>query len=176
MKTQYAITVACVALFGCGHSATMRTATAPRSPVGTTHITLARSAPPTPTPNLNVSAELMRQCNIVLGSADAAPKFAFDQSALLAQDTSVLDQIAKCVTTGPLAGRTLKLVGRADPRGEVEYNFLLGEHRASSAGDYLVNLGVARSQVFETSRGKLDATGTNETGWARDRRVDIDVD
>jgi hypothetical protein len=26
-----------------------------------------------------------------------------------------------------------------------------------------------------TSRGELDATGTDETGWAQDRRVDIDL-
>ena len=45
----------------------------------------------------------------------------------------MLQQIATCVTTGPLRGKTLKLVGRADPRGEVEYNMGLGEHRADEA-------------------------------------------
>ena len=146
-------------------------------PVSTTTVTFARPpAAPTPTQNLNVSDELMQKCKIDLGNVDQAPKFDFDRSALVGEDVSVLDQIAKCVTTGPLAGRSLKLVGRADPRGEVEYNFSLGEKRANSAGDYLIDMGVDRSRVHETSRGKLDATGTDETGWSRDRRVDIDVE
>ena len=85
----------------------------------------------------------------------------------------VLAQIAKCVTTGPLAGRALELVGRADPRGESEYNMALGERRASSVREYLSRLGVDRAKLIESSRGKLDAMGTDENGWRRDRRVDI---
>jgi peptidoglycan-associated lipoprotein len=165
---------ACVALAACGHSATMQSR-AP-SPVGTTQVTSVKQLPPTPTPNLNVSAELMQKCNIDISNIDTAPKFDFDRSALLDPDISVLDQIAKCVTTGPLAGRSLKLVGRADPRGEIEYNFLLGERRANSAGDYLIDMGVNREKINETSRGKLDATGTDGPSWARDRRVDIDLE
>jgi hypothetical protein len=35
---------------------------------------------------------------------------------------------------------------------------------------------VARdSKITTWSRGKLDATGTDETTWQRDRRVDIDL-
>jgi peptidoglycan-associated lipoprotein len=49
----------------------------------------------------------------------------------------------------------------------------LGEHRADGARDYLAKLGVDRAKIAETSRGKLDATGADDAGWARDRRVDI---
>lgn len=38
------------------------------------------------------------------------------------------------MTTGSLKGRSLRLVGRADPRGEVEYNFVLGESHAGNIG------------------------------------------
>jgi peptidoglycan-associated lipoprotein len=55
----------------------------------------------------------------------------------------------------------------------VEYNFVLGEHRAGSVERYLEQLGVAKAKLSETSRGKLDATGTDENGWQRDRRVDL---
>ena len=71
-----------------------------------------------------------------------APKFDFDNSSLEPQDVTVLQQIAKCVTNGPLKGRSLLLTGRADPRGEVEYNFALGEHRADAVDTYLAQLGV----------------------------------
>ena len=77
---------------------------------------------------------------------------------------------------GARAGRHLKLVGHADPRGEQEYNLTLGAHRASSAAMYLEQLGVNPSNVTETSRGKLDAMGTDETGWRKDRRVDLDLE
>jgi peptidoglycan-associated lipoprotein len=79
------------------------------------------------------------------------------------------------VTSGPLRGRSLRLVGRADPRGELEYNFALGSARAGSVDAYLTNLGLDSARVSMTSRGKLDATGTNESGWQRDRRVDVDL-
>jgi peptidoglycan-associated lipoprotein len=49
----------------------------------------------------------------------------------------------------------------------------LGERRAGSASRYLTALGVDGGKLAETSRGKLDATGSDEHGWARDRRVDI---
>jgi peptidoglycan-associated lipoprotein len=84
-----------------------------------------------------------------------------------------LQQIATCVTTGPLKGRALQLVGRADARGEAEYNMGLGEHRADAVRKYLGALGVPQTQLTETSRGKLDATGTDEAGYQRDRRVDV---
>lgn len=161
---------------GCAHEqATQAAAPAARAPAP------VASAPPAPTPEyrgaaVSVSGDLVATCKIVFNSAnqpDRAPKFDFDQSALPNQDKDVLDQVAKCVTTGPLRGRGLQLVGRADPRGEVEYNFALGEHRADSVGSYLSQLGVAKEKIARTSRGKLDATGIDEASWARDRRVDI---
>jgi peptidoglycan-associated lipoprotein len=73
-----------------------------------------------------------------------------------------------------LRGRTLHLTGRADPRGENDYNMALGSSRAASVGSYLAALGVARLQIVQTSRGKLDATGHDETSWRLDRRVDVE--
>lgn len=124
---------------------------------------------------VGVSGDLVSACKIVVDNVDRAPKFDFDDSALTPQDRSVLDQVATCVTTGPLKGHALKLIGRADARGEVEYNFVLGEHRSGSVQTYLTQRGMQASKILDTSRGKLDATGTDEAGWARDRRVDIDL-
>jgi peptidoglycan-associated lipoprotein len=137
--------------------------------------------PPAPAPapivpvtsSLSVSDELATACKLNFNDIKSAPKFDFDRSALAADDDAILSQIAACVTTGPLAGRALQLIGRADPRGESEYNMALGTRRASSVGDFLAGRGVNSSNVEMSSRGKLDATGDDEAGWQRDRRVDI---
>jgi peptidoglycan-associated lipoprotein len=145
----------------------------PRPPA----FTRPRRPPPPPpkatTANLQLSDDLARACTIEFNDVEQAPKFEFDKSALLYQDRAVLDQIASCVTTGALKGRALKLVGHADARGEAEYNMALGDQRAGSARKYLLSHGVDKAKIAETSRGELDATGTDVTGWEKDRRVDI---
>ncbi len=135
----------------------------------TTDLTSARS----PKRNVAVSDDIMKACKIQLDNADRAPKFDFDDADLLPEDRDVLEQIARCVTTGPLKGRGLGLVGRCDQRGEVEYNMVLGEYRADSVHDYLAKLGVDPLAMAKSSRGQLDAEGKDEDGWMRDRRVDI---
>lgn len=146
-------------------------------PVGMTHTTAAEKPQTDPglSPNLRISAELMRKCQVHFDNVEEAPRFGFDQAALDPQDEAILAQIAKCVTDGALAGRTVKLVGRADPRGESEYNMTLGARRADAAQQFLMKLGVVPARVQSTSRGELDATGTDEKTWARDRRVDVDL-
>jgi peptidoglycan-associated lipoprotein len=161
---------------GCADKPAMRPPAEP--PIAQTTTTNAPPPKPAATPDqsgrpLALSDELLRACNVQLGNVDRAPKFDFDKSELSDADRNVLQQLATCVTTGPLKGRSLALVGRADARGETEYNMGLGEHRADAVKKYLQGLGVPAGQVQETSRGKLDATGTDEAGWQKDRRVDI---
>jgi peptidoglycan-associated lipoprotein len=122
---------------------------------------------------LNLSAEIRAKCDI--DDSDRAPKFDFDSSQLAGNDRDVLQQVARCFTTGPLKGRSLSLVGRADPRGETEYNMNLGEARATSARRFLAALGLDNARMAETSRGALDATGHDEETWRRDRRVDVSL-
>lgn len=157
---------------GCGHQTATRTANVASPSIATTHVTNAR---PVVTPNLRVSGEIERQCKLVVDSVPEAPKFAFDESELLPQDRAVLDQVVTCLMTGPLHGRSVQLVGRADPRGTVEYNFALGERRANTVERYLESSGITPGRLSETSRGELDATGSDESGWQVDRRVDIDL-
>ncbi len=49
----------------------------------------------------------------------------------------------------------------------------LGAQRAGGVHTYLAALGVPSARLNESSRGELDATGTNAVGWQQDRRVDI---
>ncbi len=118
---------------------------------------------------VHISDEIVRACGI--SQPDAY--FAFDSSNLRPEDSNVLGQLVKCFTMGPLKGRTMKLVGHADPRGAGDYNMTLGQSRADSVKQYVVDHGLDKSQTDSTTRGAMDATGTDEPGWARDRRVDI---
>ncbi len=125
------------------------------------------------TNGLHVSDGIARACR--LPKQDARASFDFDSTAIGEDDKTVLAYVAKCLTEGALQGRSVSLVGRADPRGEDEYNMSLGGSRAESVRRYLYDLGVHSERLGATSRGEIDASGTNEDGWARDRRVDIEL-
>jgi peptidoglycan-associated lipoprotein len=161
--------VAGLAFGGCAHQSPPA-ATAQ----STTNITSSPVTPPVKHPHdIVVSDDIARACKLDLDNIGDAPKFDFDQSILTQDDASVLSTVAQCLTTGPLRGSTLSLVGRADPRGEAEYNLALGSSRANAVSKYMQGLGVSDSKLIQTSRGKLDATGTNESSWRLDRRVDL---
>lgn len=160
-------------LTACAHEEARPPVVAPQ-PVSLTTTTSSPAAT-TPQSGVNVSEEILKACQIHFDKVETAPQFDFDRSGLRGSDRDLLLQVASCVTTGPLKGRSLELIGRADPRGEVEYNFALGESRAESVRSYLMALGVSDSKMSMTSRGKLDATGTDEAGWQRDRRVDLEL-
>lgn len=122
---------------------------------------------------VNVDDAIMKACNLKFANPEEAPKFDFDSEQLSDAEKTVLEAVAKCLTTGPLKGRSVDLVGRANPRGETEYNMTLGAKRARAAHNFLAGLGVGNDKLFDTSRGELDATGHDEEGWRKDRRVDV---
>lgn len=158
-----------VAIFACGNDA----APPPKTPAAVAPAPSAGDvAAQKSDPAVNVSADIRTACKI---EDSKAPKFDFDSTDLSSAERDVLDQVAKCLTTGALKGRAVQLVGRADPRGEQEYNMTLGHQRAGSVKVYLTKLGVAQGSVNETSRGELDASGTDADGWRRDRRVDVNL-
>ena len=125
-------------------------------------------------PNLALSGDIVQMCGIK-ASATANPTFDYNKEELTPEDRTVLDQLATCMTTGALKGKAVSLIGRADPRGTEEYNMGLGSRRASSVSSYLEHLGVGQPQLAVTTRGALDATGTDEAGWQKDRRVDVQL-
>jgi peptidoglycan-associated lipoprotein len=114
-----------------------------------------------------VDPRIVEMCNL------PEPKFEFDSSAVGGQAKEVLDLLAECFINGKGKGHNLKLVGHADPRGETEYNLGLGQRRAGAVSQYLKKKGLGDDRMTSMSRGELDATGSDEEGWARDRRVDI---
>jgi outer membrane protein OmpA-like peptidoglycan-associated protein len=50
---------------------------------------------------------------------------------------------------------------------------VLGGRRADNVKSAIAAEGLAAAKIATTSRGKLDAIGTEEASWAKDRRVDV---
>jgi peptidoglycan-associated lipoprotein len=119
--------------------------------------------------NISISEDIRKAC----GLSDTDAYFAFDSANVRPQDHAILQKLASCFSTGPLKGRTMRLVGHADPRGDEEYNMVLGGRRADNVKGAIVGAGLDSGKIATTSRGEMDATGTDEAGWEKDRRVDI---
>ncbi len=102
-------------------------------------------------------------------------QFDFDSSSVSADGRKVVGLIATCFLQGPGKGKHLNVLGHADPRGEEEYNLALGQRRAGSVGGLFKAAGLGEDRVSTSSRGELDATGTDAAGWSHDRRVEIQL-
>ena len=97
--------------------------------------------------------------------------FSFEDDALDDAARRVLEANARCIQERSIP--SVMVTGHCDPRGTEEYNLALGTRRANSTRDHLQRLGVERGHIRTTSRGEEDATGEDESGWARDRRADV---
>lgn len=96
--------------------------------------------------------------------------FGYDQYALDGKSRSVLDKQAAWLSANPSV--SIIVQGHCDERGTREYNLALGERRANSAKDYLVQLGVNPNRVRTISFGKERpvALGSNDGAYAQNRR------
>jgi peptidoglycan-associated lipoprotein len=66
----------------------------------------------------------------------------------------------------------ISIEGHCDERGTAEYNLGLGERRATSVKNYLVELGVPADRVVIVSKGKESpfCTDKGEACWQQNRR------
>jgi outer membrane protein OmpA-like peptidoglycan-associated protein len=170
--SRIALFVTLVSVAACGHQASVKLGVSVEKKP--TKKVAKKEEPRQVAPNLNMTNDLVEQCMVKITSTANIPRFEYDQFELEKEDRDVLDSIGRCVMQdGPLAGRALQLIGRADPRGTTEYNLALGDKRALQVSAYLVRMGVARDQISTVTRGDLEASGKDETGWRNDRRVDV---
>ena len=79
--------------------------------------------------------------------------FDYDQMAIRQDAIPILEQNAK-VLLKRYPNREVLVQGHCDERGTEAYNLILGERRASSVKNYLVNLGVETSRIRVLSLGK----------------------
>jgi peptidoglycan-associated lipoprotein len=101
--------------------------------------------------------------------------FDYDDSSLREDARSDLQHNADILKRN--SGVRIEIQGNCDERGSNEYNFALGERRAKSARDFLVQLGVGSGQLSTVSFGEENATvvGHNESAWSKNRRADFAV-
>jgi peptidoglycan-associated lipoprotein len=168
----FALALAAFPIFGCGDNPPPKTAAAP--PVAKAAPKPAPRLPPQPPDSPTASAvRISEEITSACGISDPDAYFAFDSTNIRTEDARVLGQLISCFTSGPLKGRTMKLVGHADPRGGSDYNMTLGQSRADAVAGYITNKGMDKSKAETSTRGAMDATGYDEPSWARDRRVDV---
>lgn len=96
--------------------------------------------------------------------------FDFDSPRLNPEAQSKLQAAAQCIAQQK---RAVHLEAHADPRGTVEYNILLTDKRGQSVKAFLSNLGVGSEYLNVVAKGSMEATGTDESGWSQDRRVEF---
>ena len=105
--------------------------------------------------------------------AVTAVYYEYDSSDLDDRAKAQLEANARCLQQRPQTHA--RVVGMTDPRGTEEYNLALGDRRARAATQYMNRLGVDGHRLEATSAGEEMASGEDESGWARDRRSDVDV-
>jgi peptidoglycan-associated lipoprotein len=98
--------------------------------------------------------------------------FDLDKWVVRTQDHPRMESAAKSLLEKP--NLQVLLTGFCDWRGTTEYNLALGEKRANSVRDFLIQLGVEPRRISVLSRGDLDAVvGATPAQMALERRVEI---
>jgi peptidoglycan-associated lipoprotein len=128
--------------------------------------------PPPPTadsgiPKGDVGSRLLSQVQDVYFDYDKSD-IRSDAQATLQQNATALKAIL-----ADFPSATIVLEGHTDDRGSAEYNIGLGDRRANSAKEFLVQLGVPADRLQTVSYGKErpQCTEQNESCWQRNRRV-----
>jgi peptidoglycan-associated lipoprotein len=96
--------------------------------------------------------------------------FAFDDYSLNSEGQGKLNKLGEFLKSSSKA--VVQIEGHTDERGSVEYNLALGQRRAQSAKNYLVQLGTDASRLPTMSYGeeKPAVEGHDESAWAKNRR------
>jgi len=98
--------------------------------------------------------------------------FEFDRSNIRSGERSKIEEVANHLQDN--TDHNILLEGHCDWRGTTEYNLGLGDRRATSVKEYLLNLGISRDRIEVLSLGDLEATeGGTEEEMAEDRRVEF---
>jgi peptidoglycan-associated lipoprotein len=101
--------------------------------------------------------------------------FGFDSFVLSGQAQQILNSKADYLRAN--TGITVTVEGHCDERGTEAYNITLGERRAESVKNFLVDLGISASRLNTISYGEERpiAMGQDEASWAKNRRAQFMV-
>jgi peptidoglycan-associated lipoprotein len=141
--------------------------------------TVTVSAPPPPPPPVNTNpvnrgtleSRLQSDLRDVLFDYDSN-NIRDDARAALTSDADALKRIF-----ADFPNASVNVEGHCDERGSAEYNLGLGDRRATSARDFLQQLGVSADRLKTISYGKERpvCTESDEGCWQRNRRAHFSV-
>jgi peptidoglycan-associated lipoprotein len=96
--------------------------------------------------------------------------FDTDMSSIRPDGRATLDKQAAWLKQ--YSNYQITIEGHCDERGTREYNFALGERRATAVRQYLVAQGLPADRIKTISYGKErpEVVGSDEGAWARNRR------
>ena len=99
--------------------------------------------------------------------------FEFDSSALSAQALRILNNNAEYLRAN--SDITVTVEGHCDDRGTDTYNNALGQRRADSVRDFLIEHGISTNRLVAVSYGEKRpiALGKDEASWSKNRRAQI---
>ena len=134
--------------------------------------TMPQSATASVNPNAVSSTSTVQPTNSTAKPAALAVYFEYDSFTVRDQYANAVRYNAEYLAKNDGA---LELDGNADERGSREYNMALGQKRADAVKRTLTALGAKSDRIDTISFGedKPKATGSDETAWAENRRVDF---
>jgi peptidoglycan-associated lipoprotein len=101
--------------------------------------------------------------------------FEFDKYTLPNDQRNKLAENAEVLKAYPEV--KVLIEGNCDERGTIEYNLSLGEKRANTLKEYLINYGISASRLSTISYGEEKPVdpGKNEQAWAKNRRGEFTI-
>jgi len=139
-------------------------------------VTVEVSTAPAPPPSATIGGPRLSSAEMLQQQAQDA-YFDYDHNDIrpdardaLTHDATLLKQIF-----AQEPNFTVVIEGHCDERGSAEYNLALGDKRASSAKEFLVQLGIPADKMKTISYGKErpQCTDANEACWQRNRRAHL---
>jgi peptidoglycan-associated lipoprotein len=138
-------------------------------------VSVAAPPPPPPPPPPATPEAPKPTLEQALGAGVQDAFFDYDKSDIRAdaRDALTRDVNALKAILSDFPSATIMIEGHCDERGSAEYNLGLGDRRASSAKDFLVQLGVPGDRLKTISYGKErpQCTEADEACYQKNRRV-----
>lgn len=123
--------------------------------------------PPPPAPKATFEERVLREISDAFYDYDKS-EVREDARGVLQRNAEALKNIFR-----DFPSNSVVVEGHCDERGSAEYNLGLGDRRATSAKEFLVQLGVPADRLKTVSYGKErpQCTESNESCWQRNRRA-----
>ena len=156
------------------------TASGPGGDASRTATVTVTGPPPPPPTNTNTTSRNDRRTLDVRVQSDLQDALYDYDSNNIREDARVAlttdaDALKRILADFPTA--KINIEGHCDERGSAEYNLGLGDRRATSAKDFLVQLGIPADRLMTISYGKERPVCTegDEGCWQRNRRAHFSV-